>query len=348
MEFFNIYDRAAGALLRRHPPRPVGEMPRAGSPHVVVMGLGRLGSRLVLEAGRHRNAEAPSGPPLRVTIIDPRASAGIAALVAEHPRLGDACSLQPLDLDLRSAAFAGGGYLRDREARLDTDAVYVCCDDSASSLEAGLAVLPHLGGRGVPVVVCLDRATGLAGLLRAADRPAAYRDLHAFPVFEAACHPDLLLGGVNETLARAIHDDYVAQQRREGRTAEENPSMAPWEELPDHLKESNRDQAAHIGVKLAAVSCGLTPLTAWEAEPLEFSPEEVERLARLEHDRWVRYHLGKGWRYAPGARDPVRRTHPDLIPFDDLSEEKREYDRNAVRGIPAFLARAGFQAHRLS
>ncbi len=176
---------------------------------------------------------------------------------------------------------------------------------------------------------------------------AAFRDLHAFTVFEAACHPDLLLGGVYETLARAIHDDYVAHQRLEGHTPEANPSMVPWEDLPEHLKESNRDQAAHIGVKLAATGCGLVPLTDWDAEPIRFSTEEVERLARLEHDRWVRYHLGRGWRYAPGARDPNRRTHPDLIPYDDLTEEKREYDRNAVRGIPAFLARAGFQAHRL-
>ena len=88
---------------------------------------------------------------------------------------------------------------------------------------------------------------------------AAFRDLHAFTVFEAACHPDLLLGGVYETLARAIHDDYVAHQRLEGHTPETNPSMAPWEDLPEHLKESNRDQAAHIGVKLAATGCGLSP-----------------------------------------------------------------------------------------
>lgn len=348
MEFFNIYDRAAGALLRRHPPRFTDRAPKSAGPHVVVVGLGRLGSRLVLEAARRHRAESPTAPPLRITVIDPDASSKARALVERHPRLSGVCRLQPLDAALGSAMFAGGGCFLDGEGRPDTDVVYTCCDDPGSGLEAGLAVLPHLGRQGVPVVVCLDHAAGLAGLLGGSDRTAAYRDLHAFPVFEAACHPDVLLGGTYETLARAIHDDYVLRQLQEGHTPATNPSMAPWEELPDHLKESNRDQATDIGVKLSTVGCGLAPLTDWDAEQVRFSPDEVERLARLEHDRWVRYHRESGWRYAPGHRDPERRTHPDLVPYDQLTEEKREYDRNAVRGIPAFLARAGFQAHRLT
>ena len=37
---------------------------------------------------------------------------------------------------------------------------------------------------------------------------------------------------VNETLARAIHEDYVRKQTEQGRTTADNPSMVSWDELP--------------------------------------------------------------------------------------------------------------------
>lgn len=36
-----------------------------------------------------------------------------------------------------------------------------------------------------------------------------------------------------------------------------------------------------------------------------------------------------------------------MVPWEKLSEEIRELDRNAVRGIPSVLARAGYQVVRL-
>lgn len=50
------------------------------------------------------------------------------------------------------------------------------------------------------------------------------------------------------------------------------------------------------------------------------SPEEL-------HDDWVRAYEAMGWVYGP-ERDPVRKTHPDMVPFDQL--EQREQDKDAV------------------
>jgi hypothetical protein len=50
------------------------------------------------------------------------------------------------------------------------------------------------------------------------------------------------------------------------------------------------------------------------------SPEEL-------HDDWVKAYESMGWRYGPN-RDPERRTHPDMVPYDDL--EPRERDKDAV------------------
>ena len=50
------------------------------------------------------------------------------------------------------------------------------------------------------------------------------------------------------------------------------------------------------------------------------SPEEL-------HDDWVRAYEAMGWIYGP-KRDLNTKTHPDMVPFDQL--EKREQDKDAV------------------
>ena len=118
--------------------------------------------------------------------------------------------------------------------------------------------------------------------------------------------------------------------------------MQPWEELPESLKESNRDQAAHIGTKLAAVGRGVVPLADWDADRnTGFSHDEIELLAEMEHERWVEQRRLDGW--TPGPKDIVAKHTPYLVPWSALGEEVKEWDRQAVRGIPSFLARAGYQ-----
>lgn len=64
----------------------------------------------------------------------------------------------------------------------------------------------------------------------------------------------------------------------------------------------------------------------------------VEDLARHNHDIWAAQRMEDGWRYGP-QRDDHRREHPCLVPYEDLSEEEKRYDRNAAREtIKAVLA----------
>lgn len=52
----------------------------------------------------------------------------------------------------------------------------------------------------------------------------------------------------------------------------------------------------------------------------------LERLARHNHEVWAEQRLHEGWKPGP-RRDDARREHPDLIPYDDLTEVERDYDR---------------------
>ena len=64
----------------------------------------------------------------------------------------------------------------------------------------------------------------------------------------------------------------------------------------------------------------------------------VERLARNNHDHWARKRIDEGWRYGP-RRNDSKKEHPDLVPYDQLSESEKEYDRKTVvEALKAIIA----------
>ena len=135
----------------------------------------------------------------------------------------------------------------------------------------------------------------------------------------------------------------AAQAR--GDTVATNPSMVPWEGLPEQLRESNRSQVADIGNKLRSINCAVVPTTT-DAAPFVFRDDELDRLARLEHQRWLQERTQQGWRYG-SVRDDQRKLHPDLVDWADLSDQSKDKDRDAVQNIPPLLRATGFQILRL-
>jgi RyR domain len=68
----------------------------------------------------------------------------------------------------------------------------------------------------------------------------------------------------------------------------------------------------------------------------------TEQLAENAHDNWARRRLSEGWTWGP-ARDDAAKKHPDLVPYGELSEEEKQYDRDtAMETLRAILA-LGYQ-----
>jgi len=66
--------------------------------------------------------------------------------------------------------------------------------------------------------------------------------------------------------------------------------------------------------------------------------ELVERLAENNHDHWAQQRMDEGWRYGP-ERNDAEKEHPDLVPYKELSESEKEYDRKTVvEAIKAIMA----------
>ncbi len=331
LDFFNIDEQGARLMLRDFSPFPADELDD-GLTAVMVVGLNRLGQTLVAELARQWRAHPTArGRPIDITVVDPDANTIIDRLCRRYPQLDHAANINPVVAAIDP---------------VDTDAIgesaaktiYICIDDDSRSVRAGLAIQRCLEMPDALIVVELSH-TGALG--RLVDRPTHSGRIRAFSVLDRTMQTDLLLGGTYEILARATHEEYVAQQRLRGARPETNPSMAPWEKLAASLKESNRDQAGHIGTKLAAIGRGIAPLTDWDAHEVTFTDAEVEMLSEMEHERWVHERRRNGW--TSGPRDVDAKTSPYLVPWNELSDGVKEQDRQAVRGIPAFLARAGYQ-----
>jgi hypothetical protein len=348
LDCFNVFESGARALLTEHPPFGGCDL-RAVSPHVVVIGLGRLGQSLLVQAARSwKDARLRPGERLRVTALDRQAEGKIAALLLRYPQMSQVCELVALEVDVVSPEFERAEFLFDSVGRCDVTRIYVCLDDDSVGVTAALKLHQHLRQHKVPIVVCMSRAGGLPSLLgHELGAQDALATLYGFGLLDRTCDAELLLGGTYEILARAIHEEYMRAQEDEGQTLKSNPAMVPWDELDETLKESNRGQANHIGVKLKAIGCGIVPWADWDAESFEFTPEEVELLAEMEHERWIDERRRDGWTYASGTKNIEKKTSPYMVPWNELSEDVKELDRVMVRGLPAFLARTDFQTVRL-
>ena len=67
----------------------------------------------------------------------------------------------------------------------------------------------------------------------------------------------------------------------------------------------------------------------------------VEALAENVHDTWARGRMDQGWTYGP-ARDDAAKKHPCLVPYADLPESERDYDRNTAMSTIRFILAKGF------
>lgn len=74
---------------------------------------------------------------------------------------------------------------------------------------------------------------------------------------------------------------------------------------------------------------------------LAAQPELLERLARVAHDVYVAGKKRDGWKLGP-KKDEKKKTHPLLVPYEDLPERAKEDNRETVKNIPQKLAKAGY------
>ena len=71
----------------------------------------------------------------------------------------------------------------------------------------------------------------------------------------------------------------------------------------------------------------------------------IEKLAENAHEVWAMERLAQGWKHGP-ARDDRNKLHPCLIPYADLPESEKEYDRKTVVATIKSVLALGYRIER--
>ncbi len=205
------------------------------------------------------------------------------------------------------------------------------------------------GARSMKSIVSISQLAGNISFEPSSLPSEAQLNLHVDGrEFYALLHKMKLDKDLLERLSQASHDvfceDLIARGYKYGpvtkESKKEHSSLMPYDKLPENEKESNRNNVKDIPNKLETVGYTMVATRGDEA-PGKFQDDEVEKLARLEHKRWMKEKLDNGWKPAKKTIKE-KRLHKDLIPWDKLPEEEKEKDRALAKGIPIILAKAGY------
>ena len=77
---------------------------------------------------------------------------------------------------------------------------------------------------------------------------------------------------------------------------------------------------------------------ALSADIMELS----EKIAKNVHEVWAKSRINEGWTYGP-VRDDEKKQHPCIVPYEELPEIEKEYDRNTSQETLKVIMKLGFR-----
>lgn len=94
-------------------------------------------------------------------------------------------------------------------------------------------------------------------------------------------------------------------------------------------------------------------MESYTPKPIDTSavhlPDEVlevrELLAHNTHETWAAQRIAEGWQWGK-ARDDEKKLHPCLVPYEELSESEKEYDRNTATESLKLIVALGFEIRK--
>lgn len=111
-----------------------------------------------------------------------------------------------------------------------------------------------------------------------------------------------------------FNEKLMEDARRQHEYYYEKYGGTPWEKLDCFKRYSNVSSSDYMNMIKRLIERGVS----------------ADRLAELEHIRWCRYHYIHNWKY-DAVTDNAARTHNCLIPFNELSEEEKAKDVEAIK-----------------
>ncbi|MGM9737332.1 MAG: RyR domain-containing protein [Candidatus Cryptobacteroides sp.] len=114
--------------------------------------------------------------------------------------------------------------------------------------------------------------------------------------------------------------------------------MDAWDDSRNYMVKINTKEAV-------ADSYKPSPLDLSDVRLPDSLSELTEAIAENTHEIWSRNRMSEGWTYGP-ERDDKALKHPDLLPYSDLAEGEKEYDRATAMNAIKLIVKLGYKIVR--
>lgn len=343
-EIVSLFEAAARDLVVNHlvpllPVRP--EDPRRF--HLIVVGCGRMGQTIVRKLVQ--TAVTVGGKRPIITVISLDADLDLKRMAGEVPGIHACCDLEPRSGDILLSATRNELMEAVKATRDAGNAVAVCLavDSQYTNLNAALRLACDFGAKqmaDVPLFVRQIESEGWSALADdlSGQQEGVYQAIRSFGLLPELCKREALQQDRLNGMARTLHEAYLAANQPL------NPAKAShksWDRLDWMFRQSNREAADHIRVKLRTLGFDWADAPAEKPAPFNPAAKESMMLAKLEHCRWVVEKELLNW--SPGARtDYDRKIHACLVAWDKLSDDEKKKDMDQVRALGEALRAGGY------
>ena len=72
----------------------------------------------------------------------------------------------------------------------------------------------------------------------------------------------------------------------------------------------------------------------------------VERIAKNTHEVWAQGRIEEGWTWGPVRNDELKK-HPCLIPYEELPENEKDYDRKTSVETLKMILKLGWKIEKI-
>jgi len=324
LRFFNIHKMLARQFFSQFPI----DLQRSGKKlsdinKIVFLGYGDFAKAMLVQAMRIFHISVEND--LKIAVYSEQADKDRNYFKEQYPK---ADKIFPIEFHNFQGTY---NELVAREELLekgDETLFIIAFDQDQTNLNTALELLDKTQNSKFPIYVLNAEGKGLRKLIRYSEESDRIK---FFGQMEDICNLEFITGNKQDKLAQAIHDDY--RKLLSGASSESAKYTSDWLTLSEDAKDASRAQADHIPYKF------LLTHKDWPAsnpDQLNFSDDEVETLAIIEHNRWMAHRYINGWDYGE-VRNDAQKLHPSLIPWEVLSESEKQKDRDTILRIKILL-----------
>ena len=88
------------------------------------------------------------------------------------------------------------------------------------------------------------------------------------------------------------------------------------------------------------------PMDTSDVQLPEDLSELIELMSKNVHEVWAKNRLDQGWVYGENRSDALKH-HPCLIPYEELPEVEKDYDRDTALGTLKLIMKLGFKISKM-